>query len=374
MKVAHFIDTMNVVGGAEVLVVEICRNLKQLDIDPIVLHFGNKWIAKMCSKYEISSMILPGYRYYKSIKTLPFFVFILKKFLKQSDIDILHSHLVDSITGACCAAFLSKTPHVGTLHDIHTMEDQPSNVLLLQIAAALGTRFIVVSHDIKNYLLEKTGFFKGKVSTIYNGIDIQRFTALEEKPFILRSRLNLAKQDFIFITVGRLVTIKDHLVMVEAFARCGFDSKVKLLIAGDGPLRETIVKKIMDLKLDGVIKMLGFCNNIPELLNISDCFLLSSRSEGLSCSIIEAMAAGLPCVVTNVGGNSELIQQGKNGYLVSFNNPSALAVHMKKVYDDAEERKKMAVHAKRIAIEQFSMDSMVRGYCSLYRQILKAKE
>lgn len=371
MKVAHFIDTDSV-GGAEVLVVEICRNLLRYNVETVVLHFGNSWLENKCTEYGIASSCLPGYRYYKSITTIPLFAFLLNRFLKNSDIDILHSHLVDPIVGSCIGAFLSNTPHVGTLHDVHTLKEQPAKLWLLQLSAFLRTNLITVSSDVERYIMSNVRAFQKAYRTIYNGVDMARFaTADVMKDFSFKESLGLAKDDFIFVCVGRLAEIKNHESLIKAFSSCQFGKNVKLLIVGDGPLRQSIEKLIVTCDVSESVKMLGLRNDIPELLGISDCFVLSSLSEGLSCSIIESMAAGLPSIVTNVGGNPELVQEGVTGYLVDPNNPSALCEQMKKMYVQDRERKKMAAAARAVAYDRFSMDTMLKEYVAVYEQVFR---
>lgn len=369
MKVAHFIDNTVSVGGAEVLVIELCRNLKRYHIDTEVLHFSHPWLERKCDEYQISSVVLPGHRYYKSIKTIPFFTIGFQKYLKKSNIDILHSHLLDSITGACFGAFLSHTPHIGTLHDIHALEEKPAKLWLLQLAASLGTKIITVSENLEDFIQKHVIFFKGAYKTIYNGVDTDKFISSTNYSHGLRKSLTITEKDFVFICVGRLAEIKGHEVLIEAFSKLNLKDNVKLLIVGDGPRLDFIRDQISFFKLDRNVKMLGLRQDIPDLLNISDCFVLSSHSEGLSCSIIEAMAAGIPAVVTDVGGNCELVENNKTGYLVPPNNPDAMAEKLKDIIENKTKREKMAVVARKIAYEKFSMDSMVKKYKAVYEKV-----
>ena len=368
MKAAHFIDT-KVVGGAEVLVIELCRKLKTQDIEVEIFHFGNPWLEKKSSEYKIPAVIIPGHKYYKSIKTLPLFFIIFQKFLKKSGIDVLHSHLVDPITGASFATFLSRTPHVGTLHDTHTLEEQPAKLWLLQIAAALGTRMITVSKNVEDYIQKNIKLFKGSYKTIYNGVDLSRFNSSETDTLNLRESLDLGKNDIIFICVGRLVEIKGHEVLIEAFSKLKNRDNIRLLIVGDGPRRSFIKEKISSYKLKETVKLLGTRHDVPELLKISDCFVLSSHSEGLSCSIIEATAVGLPVVATDVGGNYELIRDSVSGYLVQPNSPGQFVEKLQKIIYFKGVRKKMGEESKNIVKEFFSLNSMVAAYCEIYREI-----
>ncbi|MBC2695469.1 MAG: glycosyltransferase [Desulfobacteraceae bacterium] len=366
-KVAHFIDTMNL-GGAEVLVAEICSHLKEHQLKAEVLHFGNTWLTKKCTQLGISSIQIPRHKYYKSIKTIPLFAFFFRKLLKERKIDILHSHLVDSISGACFASFLNHTPHIGTLHDTHTIEEKKSKIRLLQIAAVLGTRLITVSSNMQHFLEATAKFPMGTFQTIPNGVDLEKFFG--PKKAHLRTQLRLKTDDIVLICVGRLAKIKGHELLIEAFGKIKSHYPVKLLIVGDGPDRENIEKLIAEKRRQDDIELLGLRNDIPDLLNLSDCFVLSSHSEGLSCSIIEAMAAGLPVVATDVGGNRELVCDGLSGYLVPPNDPMAFAEKLRILIEDKAGRKQFGHVSLKIAQEKYSIDTMITCYVEIYRAMI----
>ncbi len=366
-KVAHFIDS-NVLGGAEVLLIEICKRLRNYDLQPEVFHFGHPWLTKRCDEFGIPSVLVPGYKSYKSIRTIPIFGAIFTRFLKQRNITILHSHLVDPITAASLAAFLSGTSHIGTLHDTHTIEEKRSKIRLLQIAALLGTRLITVSKNVERFLQTTAKFPTGTFQTILNGVDVAKFRRAKRQE--TRDNLQLSSNDIIFICVGRLVDIKGHDVLIEAFSMIKSSSPVKLLIVGDGPRRQSIENLIAKKKMSADIKVLGLREDVPELLNLSDCFVLSSHSEGLSCSIIEAMAAGLPVVATDVGGNRELVRDGRSGYLIPPNDPMAFAEKLRLLIEDKARRKQFGHISLEIAQEKYSIDTMVTRYVEIYRAMI----
>ncbi|MCK4787018.1 MAG: glycosyltransferase, partial [Desulfobacteraceae bacterium] len=110
--------------------------------------------------------------------------------------------------------------------------------------------------------------------------------------------------------------------------------------------------------------------DVPKLLKLAHCFVLASHSEGLSCSIIEAMAAGLPVVATDVGGNCELVNNGVNGYLLPPNDPGAFAEKLHILINDDEKRQKFGKNSSKIANDKFSLDKMIAEYVSVYRELL----
>ena len=366
-KIAHFIDS-NDPGGAETIVIDICKGIRPYGFNSEVYHFGNSWLKEKCKEFDIPSFIAPGHRFYKSIKTIPIFSIAFARFLQRNKVDILHSHRFGSITGACLSAYLSNTPHIGTLHDVYTIEERKKRIHLLKMATVLGTRLITVSQQMKGYLDGLGKFRNGAMQTIVNGVDIEKFNIPVDKK--LRSELHLNHEDIVFICVGRLEKIKGHDILIQAFSKVKTAYNVKLLIVGDGQCKKEIENDIAKTGLQNNVIMLGHRNDIPEFLKLSNCFVLASRSEGLSCSIIEAMAAGLPVIATDVGGNSELVKDGENGYLVSRDNPTALADKIQVLINNEAKRKQFGKASLRLADKSFSLNAMIEKYVNNYNEMI----
>jgi glycosyltransferase involved in cell wall biosynthesis len=366
-KVAHFIDSHDP-GGAETIVIEICRKIEKNGYTPVVFHFGNPWLEDKCREYGIPSLFVPGHRLFKSSTTIPFFSAVFAKFLRTQRVDILHSHLFGPVTGACFATYLARIPHIGTLHDIYTIEEKKKRIRYIRLSSFLGTTLVTVSHQMNRYLTNLGRFHNGTLQTIVNGVDIDRFNVSVSRNHY--SELDLGPDDIVFACVGRLEQIKGHDVLIKAFSAMKPMHHVKLLIVGDGPIRKDIERQIQEKGLQNNVRMLGQRNDIPALLNLSDCFVLSSRSEGLSCSIIEAMASGLPVIATDVGGNSELVTDEVNGYLVPSENPDALSTRLQVIINDSLKRKKFAEMSLNRAREHYSLDGMLEKYVDNYNKMI----
>lgn len=365
-KIAYFIDSDDP-GGAETLIIELIRYSKDSDYTFEVLHFGNSWIEESCRKYGIPSVLVTGHKYYKSIVTIPVFMFIFFLFLKKRNISILHSHLFDSIVAASIPAFLAGIPHVGTLHDVFSIENNKLRCYILKLTALIGTRIVTVSKQISihlNYLCK----WGRNYSVIKNGVDISKFRNLENT--ITKKSLGIDDDIFVIISVGRLVEVKGFDVLIQAIDLLkNINDKIVLVIIGDGPERQNYEEMIASFNLEKHIKMLGHRDDVHSLLSVGDCYALASRSEGLSCSIIEAMAAGLPLIVTDVGGNGELVKQGVNGLLVDSENPKNLADAIKILLYDGAKRNELAKNSLIISEEEFSIDSTLKQYIKCYNRL-----
>ena len=369
-KIAHFIDTI-VPGGAEVLIIDICKNLKIHNYQPEIFHFGNPWLVENCARLKIPCVLVPGHNLYKSVKTLPLFTIVFRNFIKQRKVNLLHSHLFGPITGSCFATLLARIPHLGTIHDTYTIEEKKNRIYLLRLASMLGTQLVTVSKDMQDYLCKLNklaNFNKEDFKVVLNGVDLNTYSKLRDDK--LRFDLELSPATIVLICVGRLAEIKRHDILISAFSKLDTKKDVKLLLVGEGPNRQKIEELIKKLGLSQQVKMLGFRGDIPNLLALSDCFVLSSESEGLSCSITEAMASGLPIVATDVGGNKELVVNEQSGYLVPPNNQDLFAKKMQQIIDNDIKRKKFGLEAKKIAQEKFSFDIMIDKYIEIYKKLL----
>lgn len=365
-KVAHFIDSHDP-GGAETVVVEICRKIEAHGYTPEVYHFGNPWLEEKCREYGIPSLFVPGHRWYQSARTLPLFTPLFIRFLKKQRVDILHSHLFGSVTGASFATYVAGIPHVGTFHDIYTIDEKKERIRYIRLSSFLGTRLVAVSRQMKEYLSDLGKFENGDLQTIVNGVDLDKFSLSVGRNAYPELRLN--SDDIVLICVGRLEKVKGHDLLLKAFGRMRPEAHMKLLIVGEGPCRQEIEHQIKEEGLQNNVRMLGQRDDIPTLLKLCDCFVLSSRSEGLSCSIIEAMAAGLPVIATDVGGNSELVVHGKNGYLVP-QDPGIFSIRLQSVIDDAARRRKFGDMSLRFVREHYSLDTMIGKYVENYDTML----
>jgi glycosyltransferase involved in cell wall biosynthesis len=184
----------------------------------------------------------------------------------------------------------------------------------------------------------------------------------------LREELGFAPSSFVLGSVGRLVAIKDHGTLLRAaslLAGRGLD--VRVLLAGAGPEMDALQKQANgDDRLSGRVLFLGASNRIQEFLNAMDVFVLPSLGEGMSNTTLEAMATGLPVVATRVGGNPELIEEGRTGFLFSPRDVLGLSEVLEHRLRDDVVRQQIGTAARQRAVARFSLDKMVAEYRDMY--------
>jgi glycosyltransferase involved in cell wall biosynthesis len=367
-RIAHFVDT-ETPGGAEVLIVTLCEKLIERGYQPEILHFGQDFLSSKCERLKIPSVIVPHRELYKSIKTLPLFSWKFAKLLRQRNIALLHTHLFGPTTAGSLTGFFSRTPNVGTLHDTYIIEERVSRARLLSMTPLLNTRLVTVSEHMKKYFMEVGTFSADSLSTIPNGVSLPEIS--QSKRQEVRGRLGRSGEEFIFMCVGRLVELKRHGFLIEAFSKLIENQNATLMIVGDGPDRPALEDLVRRLSLEGRVLFLGFREDVADLLLAADCFALASRTEGLSYSIAEAMAAALPVVATNVGGNCELVVDGENGFLVDVDDLRGYSERLKRVLEDRELCRSFGRASRERAKRRFSLEGMVDGYLGIYRSLLK---
>jgi glycosyltransferase involved in cell wall biosynthesis len=172
-----------------------------------------------------------------------------------------------------------------------------------------------------------------------------------------------------------LAAVKDQATLIRAFKNVLEVSplgkqRLRLVIAGDGPLRVQLEKLIDELEIGEFVWITGDRNDIPDILRLLDIFVLPSIGEGISNTILEAMATGLPIIATNVGGNPELVEDGVNGYLVPSNDPEKLAESIVKLTEANNTRSSMGKASLEIVSEKFNWDNTVEKYLNVYDGLL----
>ncbi|HYE37942.1 TIGR03088 family PEP-CTERM/XrtA system glycosyltransferase [Methylocaldum sp.] len=240
-------------------------------------------------------------------------------------------------------------------------------------------RYIPLSRHLELYLRKKIDVPEDRITRICNGVDTAVFhpapdgkRRIEGCPFLDR------EEKIIIGTVGRMHGVKDQITLANAFLhlidrRPDFRERVRLVLVGDGPLRAEVRHLLEEAGMGHLVWMPGERSDIADILRGLDIFVLPSQAEGISNTILEAMATGLPLVATDVGGNPELVVDGVTGILVPKENPEAMATALATYLDD---REMVLAHGRaglKRAKESFSLDGMVDRYLDVYDELLSTR-
>ncbi|MEO8523689.1 MAG: TIGR03088 family PEP-CTERM/XrtA system glycosyltransferase [Caldimonas sp.] len=259
--------------------------------------------------------------------------------------------------------------HGWDMSDLHGTHRRPT--LLRKLHSPLIDRYVAVSRNLETYLHERVGIRPERIRQIYNGVDTRRF-----EPRDRRSAMQLPESfrrgDAVVVgTVGRLQPVKDQATLVRAFAALAqrhpeLADRARLLIVGDGPEKAELMRLAASLELGDRVHFTGPLEDVPAALSALDLFVLPSLNEGISNTILEAMASGLPVLASGVGGNVELIEEGVTGRLFQAGDGDALTAMIAGYLAEPRLRSLHGQAARARARDRFSLDSMVNQYAELY--------
>ena len=238
-------------------------------------------------------------------------------------------------------------------------------------AYAMADAVVAVTRELGDYHARMAWISPERIRVIYNGVDPQKFAPRPEARTLLRKRFGLPENRFIVGTVGRMVPIKDHptlLRAVEILVQRGVDAHA--LLVGSGPELERNKSLVSaSPNLSGRVTFTGTSKDVRDLLRAMDAFALPSISEGMSNTLLEAMATGLPVIATSVGGNTEVVEHERSGWLIIPRDTDALASHLALIASHENLRAQFGAAARRRVVERFSLERMLEDYSNLYREL-----
>lgn len=248
-------------------------------------------------------------------------------------------------------------------------------VLLRKLHSMFVDKYLVVSKDLQRYLVRQVGIRPSRINQVYNGVDTERF-----RPRASSSRVGLPEGfggvgEFVVGTVGRLQAIKDQVTLLRAVALLrqnnpGLLGRIRLVIVGGGPLEQDLRAQASELKINDVTWFSGAVTNVVEILPNFDLFVLPSLMEGTSNTLLEAMACGVPVVATPVGGNLELIQEGRFGQFFAAGDAAALAAQIERYAASPSMSSEHGREARKFVEDAFSIPAMMSRYGALYESLL----
>jgi sugar transferase (PEP-CTERM/EpsH1 system associated) len=346
------------VGGMEVGITKLVNAL-----DPALVQSS---VCSSCPGDSLKERLRPGIPLHELDRrggNHPGFVLQLYRLLKREQPDVLHTHRWATLCEGLVAARLAGVPFV--VHGEHgTLETRRRNTWIQRRAWNHVDQVLSVSSRLAERMAREVGFPLERIRVIRNGVDLRRFGP--EARMSSRAELGIRADELVIGAVGRLVEVKDYpnlLAALRLVQQRGIACRV--IVAGTGPLRDQLERLATSLELEHVT-FLGNRSDVDRVLASFDIFVLSSRSEGLSNTIQEAMATGLPVVATHVGGADELVEHGRTGLLVPPANPQALADAIASLAQSPSQRNEFGAAGRRRAEALFELERMIREYEGLY--------
>ncbi len=361
VRVMHVVFALHP-GGMEHGVVKLVNGLDRAQVE-----------SAICSTTPggaltpLVSATVPMYELRRKAGHDPSLVWQLYRVFRQARPHIVHTHAWGTLIEGWIAARLARVPVV--IHGEHgTLQSKRYQLHVQRHAWGRVDRVLAVSSRLAEKLAEATGFPLDRIQVIRNGVDLARFGTTD--PAEARRALGIDEGTVVIGTAGRLVPVKDHATLLDALACLAARGvRCQALIAGDGPLRGELDDKARALGLADRLRWLGHRPDIERVFAALDVFVLSSSSEGLSNTILEAMASGLPVVATRVGGADELVEDGVSGVLVAPQSATALAQGLERLAADRALRATAGAAGRHRALTAFGIDRMLQDYLALYCEL-----
>ena len=298
----------------------------------------------------------------------------LARLLARGRVALLHAHQYTPFFYALAARLLYQRPPVLFTEHGRWVPDYPrrKRILANRLLLQRRDRVVGVGAALRQALIVNEGIPARRVSVIYNGIDLNAFSQPPADRSAIRRAMDVGEEDFVLIQVARLVPIKDHLTALRAVKQVAVQwPRVRLVVVGEGPEEAAIREFVSQNELTAQVRLLGLRSDVAWLLPGADAFLLSSINEGIPLTLIEAMAAGLAIVSTDVGGVAEVVLDGQTGLLAPVGDAGVLAQHVLSLAARPDIRAALGRAGRERAFALFSEEQMLDAYDRLYREMLR---
>jgi len=347
-------------GGTERLVLDLVTRLHDdIPMSVCCLDDAGAWAEQLTSRgIEVTSLQrLPGFH--------PRLGSDIHAVARRHGATAIHAHHYSPFVYSCLARVWQPRTHlIFTEHG--RVSDAPPSArrrLANQFFSRFPTRVCAVSGDLREHIVQE-GFAPSQVEVIYNGIHVHPAAPAGARTNV-RARLGIDDGTLVVGTIARLDPVKDLGTLLQGAARVRASRPVHIVVIGDGPERAALHAQAADLGLAGDVTWLGHRDDARDWLPGCDVFVNCSTSEGVSLTILEAMAAALPVIATRVGGTPEVVTDGC-GVLVPARAPSAIADALMQLAGDATRREAIGAAARRRVVDHFSLDRMVEDYRRIY--------
>ncbi len=291
---------------------------------------------------------------------------------------IVHTRNLAALEAAVPAALSGVPARVHGEHGREAGDLDGKNARLRWVRRAYSpfvSRYVAMSRDLQRYLIDGVGIAARRVDQIYNGVDTERFRPSQEGRARIPGCPFGDTGHWLVGTVGRMDAVKDQVNLAHAFVHAvglgrNAATRMRLVLVGDGALRPAIERILADGGVSHLAWFAGERHDVPDVLRGLDCFVLPSLGEGISNTLLEAQASGLPVIATRVGGNAEIMEEGGTGMLVPASDSTALARAIVDYFSNPERARSHGMAGRSLIERQFSLERMIGDYQRLYAGLL----
>lgn len=335
--------------------------LNQDQMRVIVGLFRPGWLQAECERLGVETVIIPLTGAWGLHWVLGYWRLICKE-----RVTLIHGHEFSAIVCGWLLAMVARVPLVATVHGKNYFWERWRRRAAYRIVSRCGS-LVAVSADLKRFICDKVGIAEERVQVIYNGVAAAQPIAVEEAQ-ACKAELGVSDRYPVLGVVGSLYPVKGHRFLISAMPEIirRWPGAV-LLVIGKGELEASLKAQVEQLGIGANVCFLGLRQDVSRLLSVLDVFVLPSLSEGLSLALLEAMAAGKPVVATAVGGNPELVEQGRTGFLVHPQDPADLVSSLDKLLEDPALMLEFSLRGAERVHQFFSIEQMTKQYVAFYK-------
>lgn len=371
IRILHVVEGLGVGGGVETGIANLIQRMDPDRFEHVLC--GVFRLGTQLNRYPRDRVRLICLE--QKARKLSIQAVALARLIREVKPDVVHSRNWGALEAVFAGRWVGACP---VIHSEHGFEVDPATEprrrnLFRRFAFEMADQVFSVSEQLRDLLARGTGFPARRIEVIHNGVDMTHFRQDRAARSACRRELGIAEDEFCIGCVGRLNHIKDYPTMLRAAEILSRSrNSWRLLIAGAGtelPHLEEFVRANPGLRER--VRFLGPCDRVPEFLNAIDVYVLPSISEGISNSLLEAMATGVPVMASDVGGNPEVVVDGTSGILFPVGDFRQLTDRLLFLSNQGALRSQLAENARRRIEEEFSVDLMIRRYEEMYAGVTR---
>jgi len=362
--VMHLIETGGA-GGAERVLAHIASSLGPDYCSETAL-IRDSWLGGVLRERGIPVTMLQS-RPHGDFATLR----DILRLIRKKRVAILHSHEFYMNVLGLMASRLTGVPLVATVHEKNYYPDRFRRRVAYRVVGSFAGQMVAVSEDLKQFLAERIRIPLDRIRVVPNGIPCHKDPP-HQRAAALRAALGLDPLSQVVGTVGRLVPKKGYKYLIDGGIQVAqrFPGVI-FLVVGRGELRDELEGQARRLGIAPRFRLLGHREDVSDILSLCDIFVLPSLSEGMPLALLEAMAAGVPAVATRVGGVTEVLEDGKSGFLVPPGDSQALARGIISLLEDRSLARRIGNSAREVVASRFSLNVMVEAYRGIYAKLIR---
>ena len=355
-------------GGGEFYVLQLARGLQRRGHTVLVSYRPDNLLLQKCLDADIQIFPLDFPTRGQVVK----YIRLLTQFLRAKKIQIVHSNANYDRTVSAFAARLAGCVHVTNVHSFHSVQHNVTHWLRNRWAT---DRFLVDGLCVKELLRKKDGISASKISVVYLGVDLGTTTRSPALRKEIRRSYGFNDSHVVIGNVARFVPMKGHEVLLKAFSEIAPQfTQARLLLVGDGELMDELRRDANALGILQQTVFAGFRDDLQALYSAFDIYAhpsLEGGGETFPFAVLQALAQGLPVVVTRVGDVPAMVQESVNGYVVPDNNSHALSEKLSLLVSNEKRRREMGEEGRKLVLEQFTLEKMVNSIEVIYHTLLK---